>query len=177
MKELILGGVRSGKSRLAEQRAQASGRDVTYIATATAGDEAMRARIAQHRERRPAHWLTVEEPLALVHTLQQHAHPLRCVIVDCMTLWLTNWLCQDNTAAYDEQRATLLQMLPTLPGHIILVSNETSMGIIPLGDLTRRYCDEAGTLHQALAAQCNRVTLLIAGLPLTLKDQSPCTTG
>lgn len=173
MKELILGGIRSGKSRLAEERAVASGLNVVLIATATAGDDAMRARIAQHRVRRPAHWLTIEEPLALAQALEHHARPTRCVIVDCLTLWLTNWLCGDEFTGLDAQRTALLHILPTLPGYIILVGNETSMGVIPLGELTRRYCDEAGTLHQALAARCDRVTLTIAGLPLTLKDLSP----
>lgn len=177
MKELILGGIRSGKSRLAEQRALASGLDVVYIATATAGDESMHARIEQHRAHRPAHWLTVEEPLTLTQALLQNTDPKRCVIVDCLTLWLTNWLCSENTAGYNAQRAALLQTLPTLAGHIILVANETSMGIVPLGELTRRYCDEAGTLHQALAAQCDRVTLTVAGLPMTLKEPAPCSIG
>ena len=177
MKELILGGIRSGKSRLAEQRASSSGLDVVYIATATAGDTAMAARIEQHRAHRPAHWLTVEAPLNLAHALQEHAHSQCCVIVDCLTLWITNWLCSEHPDHYPAQRSALLELLPTLPGQLILVANETSMGIVPLGELTRRYCDEAGTLHQTLAAQCDRVTLTVAGLPLILKDLSSCSTG
>lgn len=172
MKELILGGVRSGKSRLAEQRARNSGLDVVYIATATAGDDEMRARIAQHRACRPAEWVVVEEPLDLVRVLDHNAHASRCIVVDCITLWLTNWLCREETAAYAAQRAALLEILPALPGHIIFVTNETNLGIMPLGDLTRRFCDEAGTLHQALAAQCERVILTVAGLPLYLKGES-----
>ena len=171
MKELILGGVRSGKSRLAEQRARSSGLDVVYIATATAGDDEMRARIEQHRVRRPAQWRVIEEPLYLASVLDQHAHASRCIVVDCVTLWLTNWLCTENAAGYAAQRAALLEKLPALPGHIIFVANETNLGIMPMGDLTRRFCDEAGMLHQALAAKCERVMLTIAGLPLYLKGE------
>jgi len=169
MKELILGGVRSGKSRLAEQHALASGFPVTYIATATADDDEMRKRIAHHQAQRPAQWQLVEEPLALAATLQRHAAENHCLLVDCLTLWLTNLLCVEDDQRLQTEVAALLNILPTLPGHIILVSNETGMGVVPLGELTRRYCDEAGRLHQALAATCNQVILTVAGLPLTLK--------
>ncbi len=171
VKELILGGVRSGKSRLAEQRARGSGLDVVYIATATAGDAEMRARIEQHRARRPAQWRVIEEPLDLARVLDQHAHVARCIVVDCVTLWLTNWLCTENAEGYAAQRAALLERIPTLPGHVIFVANETSLGIIPLGELTRRFCDEAGTLHQALAERCERVMLTVAGLPIYMKGE------
>jgi len=169
MKKLILGGVRSGKSKLAEQHALASGLSVTYIATATADDAEMRARIAHHQAQRPAHWQLVEEPLALATTLHRHASENHCLLVDCLTLWLTNLLCVEDEQRLQTEVAALLNILPTLPGHIILVSNETGMGVVPLGELTRRYCDEAGRLHQALAATCNQVILTVAGLPLTLK--------
>lgn len=171
MKELILGGVRSGKSRLAEQRARDSGLDVVYIATATAGDAEMCARIEQHRARRPAEWVVVEEPLNLARVLDRHAHASRCVVVDCLTLWLTNWLCADDAAGYAAQRAALLEIVPTLPGRVIFVANETGLGVMPLGELTRRFCDEAGTLHQEMAARCERVVLTMAGLPLCLKGE------
>ncbi len=169
MKQLILGGVRSGKSRLAEQQAQASGLPVTYIATATAQDEEMRARIAHHQAQRPPHWQLVEEPLALAATLQQHAAPERCLLVDCLTLWLTNLLCLEDEVRLRQEVDALLAVLPQLPGTLILVSNETGMGVVPLGELTRRYCDEAGRLHQAVAARCEQVTMIVAGLPLILK--------
>ena len=169
MKELILGGMRSGKSRLAEQHAQESGLTVTYIATATAQDDEMRARIAHHQAQRPNHWQLVEEPLALAAALQRHAAHDRCLLVDCLTLWLTNLLCLENEARLQEETSALLEALPKLPGHIILVSNETGMGVVPLGELTRRYCDEAGRLHQAVAARCDKVLLTVAGLPLNLK--------
>jgi adenosylcobinamide kinase/adenosylcobinamide-phosphate guanylyltransferase len=169
MKTLILGGVRSGKSRLAERLATESGWPVTCIATAGPQDDEMRARIAAHRARRPPGWDTVEEPIALAAGLRAHAAPQRCVLVDCLTLWLTNLLAAEDAGALDRERAALLALLPGLPGRIILVSNETNMGIAPLGELTRRYCDEAGLLHQALARCCDRVVLTVAGLPMILK--------
>lgn len=169
MKQLILGGMRSGKSRLAEQHALATGLPVTYIATATAQDDEMRARIAHHQAQRPEQWSVVEEPLALAATLQHHAAISRCLLVDCLTLWLTNLLCLEDEARLQAEVASLLQLLPALPGHIIFVSNETGMGVVPLGELTRRYCDEAGRLHQSVALCCEQVILTVAGLPLHLK--------
>jgi adenosylcobinamide kinase/adenosylcobinamide-phosphate guanylyltransferase len=172
MKELILGGVKSGKSRMAESRAIASGLPVTYIATATAGEDGeMRQRIAEHCRRRPAHWQVVDEPLRLAHALAQHAAPGQCLLVDCLTLWLTNLLLAGDEARFERERNAFLSTLPELPGHIILVSNETSMGIIPMGELTRRFCDEAGRLHQELVRTCDRVILTFAGLPLVLKGE------
>lgn len=170
MKELILGGVRSGKSRLAELHAHGSGLPVCYVATATAQDEEMRARIAHHQAQRPDHWQLVEEPFALAAVLQRHAAADRCVLVDCLTLWLTNLLCLDDEARLRREIDALIEALPGLPGTLILVSNETGMGVVPLGELTRRYCDEAGWLHQAVAARCDKVTLTVAGLPLVLKE-------
>ncbi|WP_312272295.1 bifunctional adenosylcobinamide kinase/adenosylcobinamide-phosphate guanylyltransferase [Pseudomonas sp.] len=172
MKELILGGARSGKSRLAEKLATDSGLDVIYIATAQAWDGEMRTRIAQHADRRPVEWRLVEEPLYLAAVLRAHASAGRCLLVDCLTLWLTNLLMAEDATMLARERAALLEALPELPGHIILVSNETGMGVVPLGELTRRYVDEAGWLHQALAEQCDRVVLTVAGLPMTLKGAS-----
>ena len=172
MKELILGGVRSGKSRYAEHCARASNRPVVYVATATAGDAEMSTRIRAHQERRPAAWTLVETPRALAATLRAQAAPQRCVLVDCLTLWLTNWLCANDEPGFRAERAALLEILPTLPGRIILVSNEANMGVIPLGELTRRFSDESGCLHQELAALCDRVVLTVAGLPLFLKGTS-----
>ena len=169
MRTLILGGARSGKSRLAEHMAQESQLAVTYIATAQAQDMEMAQRIAAHRTRRQAHWTSVEEPFALAAALLAYAAPERCLLVDCLTLWLTNLLLHPDVAMFDRERAALLATLPGLPGQIILVSNETGMGIVPLGELTRRYCDEAGWLHQELATRCERVLLTVAGIPLTLK--------
>jgi adenosylcobyric acid synthase len=167
---LILGGVRSGKSRLAERLASENVGPVTYIATATAGDGEMAARIAAHRARRPSHWGLVEEPLHLAVALAAHAAPGRCLLVDCLTLWLTNLLLAEDVSLCDREGAALLQVLPTLPGRIIMVSNETSLGVMPLGELSRRFGDAAGQLHQDLTPLCDRVVLAIAGLPLTLKE-------
>lgn len=169
MRTLILGGARSGKSRLAETLARESGLAVTYIATAQALDGEMHERVNHHRARRPAHWQSVEEPLHLAAVLKQHAAANRCLLVDCLTLWLTNLLMHPDTTLFARERTAILDALPALPGTIILVSNETGMGIVPLGELTRRYCDEAGWLHQELATKCDNVLLTIAGLPLPLK--------
>ncbi len=171
---LILGGVRSGKSRLAEQLARDSGLAVCYVATADAGDDPeMAERIAAHKARRPRHWQLVEEPMQLAATLEKRAHDDQCLLVDCLTLWLTNLLFADSDTALAREREQLLTTLPSLPGRIILVSNETSMGITPMGEASRRYCDEAGRLHQDLAAICDSVVLTVAGLPTVLKGEAP----
>lgn len=167
MKELILGGARSGKSALAERLAKESGLGVTYVATATAGDGEMADRIAHHQARRPVAWAVVEEPMALADCLRRHAAPDRCLLVDCLTLWLANILGEEET--FQRERAALLESLPALPGRIILVSNEVGLGIVPLGELSRRFVDEAGRLHQELAGLCGRAVFVAAGLPLVLK--------
>ncbi|AZD31118.1 bifunctional adenosylcobinamide kinase/adenosylcobinamide-phosphate guanylyltransferase [Pseudomonas chlororaphis] len=169
MLQLILGGARSGKSRLAEKLAGESGLAVTYIATSQALDGEMNQRIEHHRERRPAEWALIEEPLELARVLREAASAERCLLVDCLTLWLTNLLLLEDARRLASEREALLQCLASLPGEIIFVSNETGMGVVPLGELTRRYVDEAGWLHQALAERCQRVVLTVAGLPLTLK--------
>ena len=170
MLELILGGARSGKSRFAERLTADSGLAVTYIATSQPLDGEMTERIAHHRERRPAHWTLVEEPLQLARVLREQAAANRCLLVDCLTLWLTNLLMLDDAARLAEERNALLECLDGLPGRILLVSNETGLGVVPLGELTRRYVDEAGWLHQAVAERAQRVTFMVAGLPMTLKD-------
>jgi len=164
--------VRSGKSRLAERLAAQNGLAVTYVATATAGDAEMRERIEAHRARRPNEWKLVEEPLAVGKVLRAHALPGRVLIVDCLTLWLTNLLMDADPQTLVRERENLLTVLPTLAGEILLVSNETGLGIVPSGELARRFCDEAGMLHQALAACCDRVILTVAGLPYLLKGVS-----
>jgi adenosylcobinamide kinase/adenosylcobinamide-phosphate guanylyltransferase len=173
MKELILGGVRSGKSRLAEQRARDTGRQILYIATAIVGsDTELDERIRQHRLRRPATWSVVEEPLALGQALRAHASTQACLVVECLTLWLTNLLCIAPDR-FERERLSLLDTLPTLAGDIILVSNETGLGVVPLGVLSRRFVDASGELHQSLAMICHRVTLAVAGLPFPLKGTHP----
>jgi len=173
MLRLILGGARSGKSRFAEKLATASGLPVTYIATSEPRDAELDARVRSHQARRPAHWGLIEEPLALASVLASQASVGQCLLVDCLTLWLTNLLMLDNPERLAAERDALLDALARLPGDIILVSNETGMGIVPLGELTRRYVDEAGWLHQAIAERCDQVVLTVAGLPLTLKGPTP----
>lgn len=176
MKELILGGARSGKNTLAEKKADDSGLAVVYVATARPGDAEMVDRIRRHRERRPQHWVVVEEPLALAAVLQAHAAPQRCLLVDCLTLWLSNLLdtsgetmSSETGMVFARERQALLAALPMLPGHVILIGNEVGMGIVPLGARTRRFRDEAGRLHQDLSWICDRVTFMVAGLPWVLK--------
>lgn len=171
MKTLILGGVRSGKSALAETLARASDLTVVYVATATAADPEMVRRIEEHRRRRPRHWPCVEEPLHLAAALQTHAGLRRCLLVDCLTLWLTNLLLADSGGLLERECRSLMECLPALPGEVILVSNETGLGIVPLGEINRRFCDQAGWLHQRLAQACERVILTIAGLPQVLKGE------
>ena len=181
MKALILGGARSGKSLLAEQRAAQSGRQVIYLATAEARDGEMTRRIAHHRERRPADWGCAEEPLYLADKLRAVATPDTCILVDCLTLWLSNLLFAgraatqaEANAAIDcpllrEQTGALIDLLPQLPGQVILVSNEVGWGIVPMHPVSRLFADEQGRLNQRVAAVSDEVTLVAAGLPLVLK--------
>ena len=167
MLTLILGGARSGKSRLALQRAEATGKPVSFIATAQAHDAEMAARIARHQAERPSHWTTIEAPLDLAGAIR--AAGAGCIVVDCLTLWLTNCLCQPDPAAFDDARAALLAALAARRDDLILVSNETGLGIVPLGELTRRFVDEAGWLNQDIAQLADEVVFVAAGLPLVLK--------
>lgn len=178
--QLILGGARSGKSRYAEQLALACDLPVKVIVTAHAGDAEMAERIAQHQAQRPAHWQTIEAPLALAATIQAHAAPGQLLLVDCLSLWLSNLLLEGQpgdlqqgpiqlSQQFTQQCAALLDTLDKLCGHIIFISNEVGMGIVPMGALSRCFADEAGRLNQAIAARCQRVTLVAAGLPLQLK--------
>lgn len=173
MIELVLGGARSGKSRYAEQQAIASGLPVLYVATAEAGDAEMRQRILHHRQRRPSHWQTQEEPVQLATLIRQHAQADICLLIDCLTLWLSNVLFdrQGNLqeTLFQSQRAALLQALSECRGHVIMVSNEVGMGVVATDPMTRRFVDEAGFLHQSLATLCDSVIWVVAGLPQKLK--------
>lgn len=177
---LVLGGARSGKSRHAERLAEESGSEVIYIATAHAGDAEMAARIAHHRGSRPAHWKTVEEPLELAKAIERHAYPGRVILVDCLTLWLSNLLFSGAHAfpetgeislpsRFLKERAALLAALDGACADIVLVSNEVGSGIVPMGAVSRCFVDEQGRLNQALAAACERVWFVTAGLPMILK--------
>lgn len=168
MLQLILGGARSGKSRLAEQTAISMQLAVTYVATAQALDPEMQSRIAHHQNQRPAHWSLVEEPLFLAKTLQKIDRPNQIILVDCLTLWLTNLLLLEDQNIQQFECEQLLKILPTLESEVILVSNETGLGVVPLGEISRRFVDEAGRLHQALGQIANKVVFCVAGFPMIL---------
>ena len=171
MKTLILGGVRSGKSRLAESLAKKNQQSVTYIATASADDEEMAKRIEIHKKHRPKEWSIIEEPLDLSAALKKHANENNCILIDCLTLWITNLLLFQDGNSLEKNREDFLKYLKNTKNDIIIVSNETGLGIMPLGELTRKFGDEAGITNQAVAALCDRVILTVAGLPLVLKGK------
>lgn len=181
--ELILGGQRSGKSRRAETLAvdwlAASPRHrAVFIATAQPWDDEMRQRITRHQqdraERLPG-MTTVEEPLQLAQAIRQHSQPGTLIVVDCLTLWLTNWMMpniesnQSLSLTGSASVAMLLEAISAAPGPVVLVSNEIGLGVVPMGREVRAYVDALGRLNQDVATTCQRVTLMAAGLPLTLK--------
>lgn len=169
MIHLFLGGARSGKSRLAQAHAIATGQPVSYIATATVEDDEMAKRIAHHRDTRPTDWFVIEEPLALEQAIQAAAQHTPVILVDCLTLWLSNLLQAGKRLP--EATEPLLALLQSPPAELILVSNETGLGVVPLGALTREFVDGSGFLHQRIAQLANKVTFCIAGLPMPLKSQ------
>lgn len=163
---LVLGGARSGKSRHAEALIEARPPPWAYIATAQAYDEEMRARIAEHQARRSGNWITADAPLALPDAIRTVTAG-RPILVDCLTLWLTNLiLAEQDTAAAG---ADLIAACKAASGPVILVANEVGLGIVPDNALARRFRDEAGRLHQSLAAQAGRVIFMVAGLPMQVK--------
>jgi adenosylcobinamide kinase/adenosylcobinamide-phosphate guanylyltransferase len=164
---LVLGGARSGKSRHAERLVLESGREPVYIATAEPLDEEMARRIALHRARRGAAWRTVEEPVDLVGALQRECAEGRAVLVDCLTLWLTNLMVK--ALAVETETARLLRTLPALPGMLVLVSNEVGQGVVPAAAMARAFIDHAGSLHQSIAQAADAVVFMTAGLPQRLK--------
>ena len=192
--EFILGGQRSGKSRRAELLArdwlvQSPDHQAVMIATASAWDDEMKDRIARHqldRAERVPGMTTVEEPVNLGEAVQTHSKPQTIVVVDCLTLWLTNLLMPHENAEtclknrlnlppdqrIHAQAATLLIAIKNAPGPVILVGNEIGLGVIPMGRETRDFVDALGRLNQEVAAACDRVTFMAAGLPLTLKAQA-----
>lgn len=164
---LILGGARSGKSRYGERLAEESGLEPVYVATGEPGDQEMASRIAAHRARRGRAWRTVEEPLALAAALKREAAPGRALLVDCLTLWLSNIMAAG--AAAEERIAVLVRAAARLPGLVVFVSNEVGLGLVPETSLGRAFRDAQGRLNQAVAEVCERVVFIAAGLPLTLK--------
>lgn len=168
---LILGGARSGKSKHGEVLALTSGLNPVYVATAEARDEEMRERIAAHRDRRAGHgWLEVETPLELAGTIAEHAAEGRVLLIDCLTLWLTNLMMAERDT--DAASAALLDALVKAEGRVILISNEVGLGIVPENALARRFRDLAGRLHQDIAEVADRVLLMVAGLPVVVKDET-----
>ena len=164
---LVVGGQRSGKSRYAERLVATSGRLAVYLATATAGDAEMAARIAAHRNRRAEDWRLVEEPLDIAAAIARVSRADTAVLVECLTLWLSNLMGADRDvgAATDD----LIAALARAAGPVVLVSNEVGSGIMPDNALARRYADALGTLNQRVAAIATQVVLVVAGQPLILK--------
>ena len=168
LKQLILGGARSGKSRLAQERVAALSLPVTYIATATVYDQEMAARVEKHKGERPAEWTVLEVPEALPEILIKLSGSHQAVLVDCLTLWVTNLLMKDlNTL--ERGIDDLCAAVEAFEGNVVMVSNEVGWGIVPMGELSRQFQDHAGLLHQRLAQIVDRVTLTVAGLPLEMK--------
>ena len=178
--ELIVGGQRSGKSRHAEALALAwcagaPHRRATVVATAQVADDEMRRRVERHRQDRPAALATAEVPLALAEFIAAHSAPEHLLLVDCLTLWLTNWRMPATgapLAGEGQATAQLLDALALAAGPLVLVGNEIGLGVIPMGREVRAFVDALGRLNQAVAQRCHRVTLMAAGLPLTLKESA-----
>jgi adenosylcobinamide kinase/adenosylcobinamide-phosphate guanylyltransferase len=164
---LVLGGARSGKSRYAETLVTGAAAVGTYIATAEAGDAEMAARIAEHRARRGPFWRTIEEPIDLTGAIRRHAEPARPVLVDCLTLWLSNLMGAGRTVAHESE--ILCAALRDAAGPVVLVANEVGLGLVPETPLGREFRDAAGRLNQDIAACADRVVFVAAGLPLVLK--------
>ena len=166
---LVLGGVRSGKSRYAQELAT-RGKRVAFIATAEAGDDEMRQRIARHREERPASWTTLEAPLALEDALLDAGKNCDTILVDCLTVWTANVMQsgdQENVVTLADRLAKTLR---AVPASVILVSNEVGSGIVPDNELGRAYRDLLGAVNQRVAAAADEVVLLVAGCPLIVKQ-------
>ena len=169
---LILGGVRSGKSRFAQQLASSSKGRVLFLATAQATDDEMAERIAKHKSSRPATWRTVEEPLQIASALKSHAASSDIVILDCLTVWLGNMMSQDASASEEEaleEVERLLEVYKTGSASLILVSGEVGMGLVPPYPLGRAFRDIQGRINQKLAQEADKVFFMIAGIPLELK--------
>lgn len=165
MLSLVLGGARSGKSRHAEELLTALPAPWIYLATGQAWDDEMRARVAEHRGRRTEGWQTVEVPVALADALDEAGD--RPVLVDCLTLWLTNLLLGDHDV--EQAVSGLIAALGRRQAETVLVGSEVGMGIVPENALARRFRDEAGLLHQRIATIADRVVLVVAGLPMVVK--------
>ena len=166
---LVLGGARSGKSRFAEGLARKTGLEKIYLATGRAWDDEMRDRIATHKtDRADDGWTTQEEPLDLIGALKTLDQPGRVILVDCLTLWVTNLMMEEGRDV-DAEGAALAATLGDIKATVIFVSNEVGLGIVPENKMARAFRDHAGRLHQAIAAQAAEVYFVAAGLPLKMK--------
>ncbi len=169
MKHLVLGGARSGKSKFAEKQAlerMQNGDEVFYLATATAEDSEMQARIRHHQLHREPSIQLIEETLAIGDVVRKHNNENACIIIDCLTMWISNALHNGSWLAVKNE---FIKAVKESHSNLIIVSNEVGHGVIPIGKLTRDFVDESGRLHQELAEICDQVTLIVAGLPLNLK--------
>lgn len=174
MINFILGGARSGKSRLAQKLVsefELTKSDVFYIATAVAFDDEMSNRISYHQNSRSTHWQTLEVPINLADTIKYLSQKNCVILVDCLTLWVNNLLLADDKAILKIEIKKLLDVLKNFNQHceLVLVSNETGLGVIPMGQLTRQFIDESGFLHQQIAESADKVRFCVAGLTMTLK--------
>ncbi|MBC8128741.1 MAG: bifunctional adenosylcobinamide kinase/adenosylcobinamide-phosphate guanylyltransferase [Rhizobiaceae bacterium] len=165
---LVLGGARSGKSRYAESLVEASGREALYVATGRAFDGEMETRIAAHRDRRGPEWTTTEAPVDLLAALREQARPGAAILVDCLTLWITNLMLESRDVSR-ESDVLIAGLQAGLPCPIVLVSNEVGLGIVPDNAMARAFRDHAGRAHQSIATMASRVVFVAAGLPLVLK--------
>ena len=171
---LVTGGARSGKSTYAEQRAGELGSRRLYLATAEAKDEEMALRIAEHQKRRGSEWVTIEEPIELADVLLARRNQIDCAVVDCLTLWLSNLLIRSAKNYVEEKVETLINVLPHLDFHVVLVTNEVGWGIVPDNPRARQFRDLAGWVNQRMAAIAIEVILTVAGIPLVAKKQTLC---
>ena len=167
---LVLGGAHSGKSAYALQRAQEWEGRLVYLATAEGKDEEMRKRITRHRARRRSRrWETIEEPLEVVWQLKEMDEAIGAVVLDCVTLWVSNALLNQQQEELENQVAELVEEVPLLPFHLLVVSNEVGLGLVPDTPLGREYRDLLGSVNQRLAQVCKEVVFMTAGLPMKLK--------
>lgn len=198
-KLLVTGGSRSGKTAYAEAMAARLASEVVYIATASVrqgadGGGEMTQRIAAHRRARPQSWATVEEPVAAGRAIREHAAPGRCIVLDCITLWLSNVLGLHevregyvvdgespvqplllNRERLESERIALLSAIEQCSGHLVIVSNELGSGVVPMGKLSRFFVDEHGWTNQRIAERCDSVVMTVAGVPVKIK--SPATSS
>ena len=166
---LITGGARSGKSRYAEKRALGLGPRLLYLATGEAGDEEMARRITEHKKRRGENWITVEEPLEVGKALLAHQGKIDCVVVDCLTLWVSNLLIRRGEEGVKSAVKDLVDKSAHFDFHLLLVANEVGWGIVPDNALARQFRDLAGWANQQIGAVATEVILMVAGAPLTVK--------